>query len=522
MKQQYLSIALFVCIFSTLSLASDPAVESIEAEDMEARIRFLADDAMAGRDTPGVGLKISANYVISLLREWGVQPITPAFESVATYRLPVLLQDNTLSDQTSLRVGRAAISGTDGFQVQFVVGNVPAGEYTTAAVFAGYGRRFANEDYDSWEGVEVKDKLVFVIEDVHQDSLVARMMDGESSREDLRSINEVARYCYEQGALALVLVSEDVEQPRRSHRRKLSLATSDGEDVGFLITRVPITYFREVIAENQLDYMSLIGSLKSTNMPVSRELPQQATLSMQKENEHVQAENIIGIIPGSDPELRKEYVIVGAHLDHVGANDRGDIWNGADDNASGVAALLEIAQAMMLLENGPRRSVVFALWTAEEHGLLGSHYFVNNLPMPKESIVAYLNMDMVGRDLTRQSVERAASRFGVRGAFDEVSEEALENGLIVYMSAQPFLKEAITSSNAASSEFDLLQVPTSRNTSGSDHQPFEEAGIPVMGFFTGFHDDYHQPTDTVDKVNFAKSARVARLVFETALTLANR
>ncbi len=213
-------------------------------------------------------------------------------------------------------------------------------------------------------------------------------------------------------------------------------------------------------------------------------------------------QNVIALLRGSDPILRKEYIVIGAHFDHLGRSktfamdpEAGDaIRNGADDNASGTAAVLDIAR--LLKRHPPRRSVIFANFSAEELGLLGSHWFVEHPLVPLDSVVAMINFDMVGR--------------------------LRDDKLIVYGTGTATrLKEIVDSVNAA------LVVPFARlNDVGdgfgpSDQTSFYEKGIPVLHFFTDLHDDYHRATDDADKVNFEGEARVVDLATAVTTAIAN-
>ena len=213
----------------------------------------------------------------------------------------------------------------------------------------------------------------------------------------------------------------------------------------------------------------------------------------------IETANVVAIFEGSDPELKKEYVTVSAHLDHLG--QAGDvIYNGADDNASGCAAVLELAEAVAAA--APRRSVVFALFGAEETGLHGSQYFVENCPIPLDAVIANVNLDMIGR------FEHPAVRNGIiavgataicedmKNIADEVNARTLGLG-IDYTSGEEFFRD-------------------------SDHFSFFQKGIPVIFFFDGLHEDFHKPSDDAEKIDYGKMKLVAQLACELIIELANR
>lgn len=209
--------------------------------------------------------------------------------------------------------------------------------------------------------------------------------------------------------------------------------------------------------------------------------------------------NIIGIIPGNDPELKKEYVVIGAHYDHVGygkpSNSRGgvgQIHNGADDNASGTSALLEVIAAISKHKEVPRRSLMFVFWDAEEMGLLGSKYWVEHPNIPLDQIVVYLNLDMVGR-LNSKALNLFGSRSAIGLRSLTVRTNHRETGIKL--------------------RFDNAIRPD------SDHWPFYQKGIPFLMLHTGKHEDYHRPEDDAHKIDFKGARKCAQLLAQLSLDL---
>jgi Zn-dependent M28 family amino/carboxypeptidase len=218
--------------------------------------------------------------------------------------------------------------------------------------------------------------------------------------------------------------------------------------------------------------------------------------------ETLEAPNVIGILKGSDRELRDEYVLVSAHMDHLGigvAVDGDSIYNGADDNASGTSAVLEVAEAAAALEVRPRRSLIFLTVSGEERGLLGSSWFVEHPPVPLERIVADINIDMVGRNW-EDTIAVVGKPYSSLGAtIDSVAVAHPDLGLTVVDD----------------------QWPAQGFFFRSDHYNFARRGIPSVFFFNGTHEDYHRPSDEVGRIKFEKAARISRLVLESALAIAN-
>lgn len=207
------------------------------------------------------------------------------------------------------------------------------------------------------------------------------------------------------------------------------------------------------------------------------------------------APNVVAILTGSDPELRDQYVVYSAHMDHVGVrrpDETGDsIYNGADDDASGTAAVMEVAQAMAALRVPPRRSVIFAVVSGEERGLWGSDHFAANPPVPLESMVANLNADMVGRNWPDTIVAIGKEHSSLGETLEEVNTARPEIGMTAIDDIWP----------------------DERFYFRSDHYNFAERGVPILFFFNGVHEDYHRPSDEVERIDGEKTARIAQLLF---------
>ncbi len=213
----------------------------------------------------------------------------------------------------------------------------------------------------------------------------------------------------------------------------------------------------------------------------------------------VYASNITGMVPGTDPVLKNEYIVVGAHLDHVKPVN-GQVCNGADDNASGSAGVIEIAEALAM--NPCKRSVIFITYTAEEMGLIGSRHFVNSKLFPAEQIKFNINMDMIGRSDPANEVSRAHY---------VVSDKKYISGIEKFINK---LNDGVT-------DFPLIFDNDEDSPGGSDHQSFMMAGIPAFFFFSGVHEDLHRPGDDPEKIDYAKAKDICRLAYLITAELAN-
>lgn len=225
---------------------------------------------------------------------------------------------------------------------------------------------------------------------------------------------------------------------------------------------------------------------------------------------YVSTENVIGFVEGSDPELKQELIVISAHYDHIGVKD-GKVFNGADDNGSGTSGLLEIAQAFQQAKQegkNPKRSILFVALTGEEMGLFGSAYYVSHPYFPLANTITDLNIDMIGR----------------------TTKESEKDRFSVYVIGSNMLSDALhQTQEAANEQFTHLDLDYKYNDVNeplklyyrSDHYNFAKNGIPSIFYFGGFHDDYHQETDEISKINFEKIRQVSVLVFHTAWMLGN-
>ena len=297
------------------------------------------------------------------------------------------------------------------------------------------------------------------------------------------------------GASGLIFV---VDEPLEPHVDRLSEGTV--WELGDVEPSMPAVLVGKEALKSAFERLGVDALPASQSGPRSVEAGGLLAADLQVET--FTAPNVIAIAPGSDPALRDEYVLITAHMDHLGVGspvDGDSIYNGADDNASGTAAVLEVAEAVAALERAPRRSIMFATLSGEERGLLGSAWFVEHPPVPLDRIVANINIDMIGRNWedTIAVIGKPYSSLGT--LVDSVA------------AAHPDLGMAVAGDLWPSEGFFFR----------SDHFNFARKGIPAVFFFNGVHEDYHQPSDEVDKIKFAKSARVARLVYEVTLALAN-
>ena len=262
---------------------------------------------------------------------------------------------------------------------------------------------------------------------------------------------------------------------------------------------------------------ALQDKIDSGLKPASLPLERIASIQTSYERKKLQGRNVIGVIPGSDPRLRDECILIGAHHDHIGVGENQEIYYGADDDASGTTGLLELAEAFQSGPLRPRRSIVLAAWGAEELGLLGSKHYAFNPVFPLNKTVAMIQLDMIGRNEQRPG--------DTANGEPEEKDENNTNTLSIAGSAfSPDLKLWFEACNRRTGltlryRYDSGQENLLKR---SDHWCFLRVGIPSVFLFTGFHPDYHRPSDTADKINYEKMERILRLLYLSTWELADQ
>jgi peptidase M28-like protein/PDZ domain-containing protein/PA domain-containing protein len=374
-----------------------------------------------------------------------------------------------------------------------------SGSAAGAAVFAGYGITAKDYRYDDYAGIDAKDKIVVVLRyepPPKNDHSPFRQSPDFSTYAALRTKANNARA---HGAVGMLLV--DLNSRGQPKTELMSLRSSLWRSGNSLVA----AQVKRQVAENWfaaqgISLPDLKDKIDREEKPASMVLADsKLSIQVTLEEEYKRAENVVGVLPGKEPPGQKEYLIVGAHYDHLGlgyygARDQraaGLIHPGADDNASGTSVLLQVARRLSQIEPKPPRSIVFVAFSAEELGLYGSRHFVGSWPQTG-AIKSMINLDMVGR-----LRDDRVTIFGVR-------------------SSPPFATIVASSAKQLG-----LQTNLSDGVGPSDHLSFYNKQIPILHFFTGSHSDYHRPGDTWDKLNYAGMAQISDLVVGSALAIAS-
>jgi len=472
-------------LFLPLLLAALPSPQSdlrdpLQAERLAADVEFLADDVLQGRASAEWGGQAAARFLATRFEQIGLQTVGDGWLHAFSVK-PLLLDLNAsylqLEDHR-FSAGRAFIPHP----------SAPEGKVSGPLVFAGFGL------FDTTAHVQ---GAIVLIERYEAGAQMGKPLSQQAL------LRNKVLHLQKQGALA-VLVADAPQAPNlprdliaagahfwpslsplqrilklelskpsvRAKYTEMNLTNSAAVDLLFLEQQnhaplgvaIPVAYVSRSVAEQ-------LHPGRPVSLQVKHRWQEQST-----------AFNVVGVLPGKDPELAKELLVIGAHYDHLGKNDADEIWNGADDNASGVAALLGLAEFFMMEEHRPQRSMVFVAFSGEESGLAGSYAFLNQRTVALEDIVLMMNFEMIGR-LDARPFGLIGSR-SAKGLATLVHGQAVPPSWPVHENNEVFFNR-------------------------SDQAPFHRIGVPTLLFTGGEHGDYHRPSDHANRINYAGVEAVA-------------
>jgi hypothetical protein len=504
---------------------SDPGLQSIRAEALKGHVYFLSSDEMAGRDSMSHEGRIAAQYIAGFYHRYQLKPVGDGGTYFQNFPM-VEAQIDRSASYLRARVGSASAGGTSrrdyAIGPDFTMGRQGNAEVSVDAplVFAGYGITAPEYQYDDFAGVNVAGKVVMVLNHEPQE--------GNPQSRFLGGFNTVHAYNWwkpevirQHGAVAILMVQEATAHrpPRnasgptnaqvRTDRPSHTLTSPFWDLPVFNITR---RVADELLAATGKTVDQIEADINARGEPRSMAIPGVAIEAHRaiRDRRIVQTRNVVGVIEGSDPVLKHEYVIVTGHYDHVGQKDQ-FIYHGADDNASACAAVIAIAEAFKALPAPPKRSVMFLVFEAEEDGLLGAYHYVANPIVPLDKTVAVLNMDMIGRDEDSPTWNTHAA--------DNVNAVNLVGTLY-----SPDMRKVVEAENRGIGlRLDYKTDADDREGwfSRSDHYWFAVKGVPIAFFNTGEHPDYHTANDTWDRINYPKMEKIVKLVYLSTRSLAN-
>ena len=542
MKPRYISILLISFLLANSVVAQQVATFDASAEKLQKHVSYLASDKLEGRRTGTQGALEAAKYIAA---EFGKLELRPAGAKANSWRrtTPLNAFQQTfpyvagveLGKGNSLRTGDVielikglenSIAGADPSKVTVGVNWTPLGFSSNAQVngelvFVGYGITASELKHDDYGSGLAKGRIAIALQGTP---------DGENPHGQFTRFEGVrwkAVAARNAGAKALIVIARE-ENFANERLAKLTYDNSGGQaglpvivisrqlaDKIFQLSATTLSLTEQEVANKTAGTRVLTGSLSLTTDIVRNE---------------VTAYNVIGVLEGSDPALKNETIIIGAHFDHLGHGGEGslaanstEIHHGADDNASGTAGVLELARIVSTQRPRPKRTIVFMGFSGEEEGLLGSNYYVNHPLLPLENTVAMINMDMIGRMKDRKVIIGGMGTAKEwRGIIDSYNLSGNKAPVLSSMTATPGTSDPPPLTVATSATSPPVTKSDSNKTfdvtyqedglGPSDHSSFYLKHIPVLFFWTGTHNDYHKPSDTFDKINYTDEVRILMLV----------
>ena len=486
---------------------------AIRAKNLRADLTFLASDALEGRMSLQRGSDVAIQFIAAEFSRAGLQPL------VGDGYLQEVELIEYRADQRAQRITLKRGGRDEQFSApKDFIGSFPH-ELIVAApvVFAGYGITAPEFGYDDYARLDAKGKIVLVFDHEPQESDPQSIFNGVGNTRHANTRLKVLN-AQRHGAVGVLVVSE----PNRKHpsnqerlariprtaRTPLPLqALAESE------THIPLLTVSDALAAKLLAPIGKQPSELQTALDATLQSQSQTLADTTVELRIVNSEqrratsyNVIGWLEGSDPQLKDETIIFSGHYDHDGMRD-GQIFHGADDNGSGTVGVIELARAFALNPTRPKRSLLFAVFAAEERGLLGSYYYAAHPLRPLAQTRAVINFDMIGRN------EAPSSQ--TDGLIEIAADTSNELNLIGTINS-PDYRAVVERENARVGlrlnykwDGDAALNVYQR----SDQFPFALHNIPAMWWFTGFHPDYHQTTDTVERINFVKLEKILKLAY---------
>ncbi len=487
---------------------------SITEAELRDHVFFLASDFLEGRDAHEKGYMLAAQYGAIHFAAAGLGPMFIDSTGRESFFQQVSFENATMSTESSMRVTVGGMETTLHLGEEFLAQQVfPSGDapITGTPVFLGYGIEEPDLGWNDYEGLDLAGKIAVVAAGAPMRNGAPVLPPEQHQRYSslLRSGQSLFMPLMNRGAAVVIIIPDSAFMPMwaqfaaastRPSVRRVSANEPEGNPQGLAwVVVLKPEAAAEMLLETGFDPLSASGAY--TPGPL-----EDVTISLEMQSDVEPAftsPNVVGMLPGTDSLLKDEVVVVTAHLDHVGIRG-GDIYNGADDNASGAAAVIEAAEAAGMAPG--KRSIIFALLTSEEDGLLGAGYFAENPPVPIEQIVLNINLDMVGRN----SPDFPDVLLAMGSEF-----------------RRPELLQLIRDVNAqvaAPLDWRLNDGPDPHNhVQRSDQMAFMQKGIPAILITRGFMGpDYHQASDDPETINYPKVLHAARLAFALAMEAANR
>jgi hypothetical protein len=489
--------------------------EAITAAQISNYLYFVASDAMGGRDTPSQGLDITAEFLKMNLDRWGFKP---AGDNGTFFQKIALMRESINADKMKLEIsGTQYKFGDDYFRLS------GSGTATGQLVFGVDGWMVKSKGIDSFAGVDVKGKIVVISSSgFSQGTLTPRP--ANVTADDLKGEKGVdwadaITHATKEGAVGVILVAPTQLQNNWAQVRNfLSRGSLFPEKLGENTGTAPT--IPTLLVSQSLGDAIFAGETANKTSTSAFAINKSVSFAAEGKKDTIWTQNVVALWEGSDPTLKAEMVAIGAHYDHVGTNQNAPgedkIWNGADDDGSGTVAVLSIAEALTKAKTRPKRSILFVWHAGEEKGLWGSEYFNKFPTVDINKVIAQLNIDMIGRSKKPSDTNPKNKDLSGENAIYVIGADMMSStlGAITKGTNDAYLK--MTYDYRYDDPKD-----TNRFFFRSDHFNYAVKGIPIAFWFDGEHEDYHQPTDHPNKIDYAKMEKVTRTIFLTMLELAD-
>jgi len=511
-----------------------PQIESIRQDDLRADLFFLAGDSLRGRLTDTEENRAAADFIRSRFERMGLKGAGPNGSFFQPYNLMKASAGDAAANSLE-------IAGVEGSSRRLRLGQEfyphrysASGTATGSVVFAGFGISAPRLGYDDY-AADVRGKVVLALDHEPGERDPNSPFDGVVTSEP-STVWRKALAAQEKGAAAVLFVSDVHNHPGAANFEATARAywpETPPHLLSYTLAswadriRIPVAQISPAVAASLLadsgKTLDELGRASETARGFAglALTATRVTVRTAVDRHIVPDRNVVALLEGSDPRLKNEWVIVSAHYDHNGA-DATQIFPGADDNGSGVVALIEIAEAYALAAkegHRPKRSILFASWNSEERGLLGAWAYTEQPLAPLNTIAAVLNMDMIGRN--EEIPIGGGGRFaGLEPQTAESNSNALN---LMAFSRVPDITTVVEKANGAIGL--ELKKRYDNNSSNllrrSDQWPFLQRGVPAMGFITGLHPDYHTQYDRPEKINYVKMEKITRLIHQVSWDIAN-
>ena len=525
----YLSIGITLAVLQPLMSAHSVdknaliGFQSINKRELKTKLKILASAKFQGRKTGTSGAELAAEYIACSFKTNGL---------VSSSKIPKYLQYFDVTQLQSAPHSELQYNSEDGISYSFKAKDLvaapwgaPSAALKSRGMFIGYGISVPELGYDDYEEVNITNKIVVMLSGLPESyrkldlSPQSQAVHGDPIKKAILAKNK--------GATGVIIVLGENEQlssyqtnDLKQGRGYLSVQLRQIDLPVFIVSFDGARFLFSTLFKKGNLANTLPTLVRKINSKVSRhyfEFKGKFFFRSSYQRLELQGSNVIGLYYGSDDNLKDEFVIIGGHYDHIGVGINNQIFFGADDNASGIAALLELVEAFQSNKLKTRRSIAFAAFSGEEIGLLGSQYYTENPVVPLDKTVAFLQMDMIGRDAHHQA--------NVSNGLP--SEKGMQNNNslnVMGTSLVPSFRTIIKENNYhiklnLKFQSDLKAIKLFQR---SDQWSFFKRGIPALFFFTGFHSDYHKPSDTPEKINFDKLEKISKLIYLTIWNLANR